>query len=353
MTVSGGAALTAGATRIGDVANGNGAVRVEGAITPWTSTQALVVGRFAQGGFTVAAGGTANVGTLTVDSGGIVESGALTQAGASGRVVILNGGTLRSASLGLGNPARLDWRSGVLHITGPTGVALDGLQLPSFVELAAGRTLVVDRTLNVGFDSTLLLSGGTLVAGRLQLDRGVLVSTDGGAHALQMDGLGTLVAQGQVGARIVGGSLRNTVIASGPLTLGLLTHSDGFAFSGQLDLGKQQVVLLDRDVAGLGTETLLRDGAQLVSVNGARLDAGARLRSAAAAAAACRGASSTTASSSRALHRSLSWVASAAAAALPATCASWPATSPVAIRAAARRRWASVAATLPSGPTRC
>lgn len=242
MTVSGGAALTAGATRIGDVANGNGAVRVEGAITPWTSTQALVVGRFAQGGFTVAAGGTANVGTLTVDSGGIVESGALTQAGASGRVVILNGGTLRSASLGLGNPARLDWRSGVLHITGPTGVAL--------------------------------------VAGRLQLDRGVLVSTDGGAHALQMDGLGTLVAQGQVGARIVGGSLRNTVIASGPLTLGLLTHSDGFAFSGQLDLGKQQVVLLDRDVAGLGTETLLRDGAQLVSVNGARLDAGARLRSA-------------------------------------------------------------------------
>lgn len=283
MTVSGGAALTAGATRIGDVANGNGAVRVEGAITTittWTSTQALVVGRFAQGGFTVAAGGTANVGTLTVDSGGIVESGALTQAGASGRVVILNGGTLRSASLGLGNPARLDWRSGVLHITGPTGVALDGLQLPSFVELAAGRTLVVDRTLHVGFDSTLLLSGGTLLAGRLQLDRGVLVSTDGGAHALQMDGVGTLVAQGQVGARIVGGSLRNTVIASGPLTLGLLTHSDGFAFSGQLDLGKQQVVLLDRDVAGLGTETLLRDGAQLVSVNGARLDAGARLRSA-------------------------------------------------------------------------
>ena len=319
VTLAGGAALTTGATRIGDVANGNGTVRVEGAGTTWTSRQPLVVGRYAQGGFAVMAGAVADIGTLaigqqsngvrgsgsvmltgggcrlsapgaitvgdggfgslTVESGRVVESGALTQAGAFGRIVIANGGTLRSASLGLGDPARLDWRSGMLHITGPTGVALDGLQLPSFVDLAAGRTLQVDRTLNVSFDSTLLLSGGTLVAGRLQFDRGVLVSTAGGANALQMGGVGTLVAQGQVGARIVGGSLRNTIIASGALTLGLLSHSDGFAFGGQLDLGNQQVVLLDRDLAGLGAETLLRDGAQLVTVNGAWLDPGARLRS--------------------------------------------------------------------------
>lgn len=320
LTVSGGAALTAGATRIGDVANGNGTVRVEGVGSTWASAQPLVVGRYAQGSFTVGPGGTASVGrlaigqqsngvrgtgsatatgldskllvagainvgdggfgTLTVDSGGLIESGALTQAGTLGRVVITSGGTLRSASIGLGDPTRLDWRSGTLHITGNGGVALDGQQLPTLLDLQSGRSLKVDRTLLLGSSSTMLLSGGTLQAGTLRLDGGVLASTGGGAFALQMDAIGTLAAQGQVSARINGGSYgNNTVVATGPLTLGLASRADGFAFGGLLDLGSNQVVLLDSDLAGLGAMTVLRDGAQLATVNGVHIDPGSMLRS--------------------------------------------------------------------------
>jgi hypothetical protein len=88
-----------------------------------------------------------------------------------------------------------------------------------------------------------------------------------------MDGIGVLDAQGQVAARIAGGSLGTRIAASGPLTLGLLTHDDGFAFGGQLQTGGHQVVLLDADLAALGVATLLSDGGQLATVNGALLGA--------------------------------------------------------------------------------
>lgn len=314
ITVAGGAAFSAGATRLGDVGNGSGTVRVEGAGSTWTSTQPLVVGRLGQGSFTVAAGATAAVGalvigqqnngvrgsgnvsvgdagsrlqasgaltvgdggfgTLTIGNQALVVSTGLTQAGVNGRVV-LDGGTLRSASVGLGDPGRLDWRSGVLNVTGAAGVALDGQQLPQLLQLLSGRTLVVDHMLTLGADSTLLLSGGQLRADSVVFQRGLLASSGGGANALQMDGISLLDAQGQIGARVVGGSLATRIAASGPLTMGLLTHSDGFAFAGQLDIGGHQVVLLDRDLAGLGVATVLSDGGQLVTVNGALLGADA------------------------------------------------------------------------------
>lgn len=312
VTVSGGAAFNVGATRLGELGNGSGTVRVEGTGSTWTSAQTLSVGTAGQGRFTLAGGAVAEVGalvmgevlsgvrgngsvivgddgsrlkvngaltvgnggfaTLTVANLGLVESTALSSAGANGRVV-LDGGTLRSASVGLGDPARLDWRSGTLHVTGAGGVALDDAQLPKLLPLLPGRTLLVDHRLSIGADSTLLLSGGQLRAGIVHLDRGVLASTGGGVNALQMDGIGLLDAQGQVSAPIAGGSLGTRIAASGPLTLGLLTHSEGFAFGGQLHTGQHQVVLLDADLAGLGVATVLSDGGQLVTINGALLGA--------------------------------------------------------------------------------
>lgn len=318
VVVSDGATFAVGATSLGYYGSGVGIARVEGAGSTWTSTQPLVVGRSGFGSFSVAGGAAASVGDMTIGdvfqgvagagsvnvgdagsrlqvngpltvgtlsygilnitAGGLVASTGLTTVGTNGRVV-LDVGTLRSASVAFTDLARLDWRSGTLHITGSAGVALDGQQLPALMDLQAGRSLQVDRTLLLDSSSVLLLSSGNLQAGTLRLNGGVLASTGGGAHALQMDGIGNLAAQGQVSARVVGGSYgNNAIVATGPLTMGLLSRSDGFAFGGLLELGTQQVVLLDSDLAGLGAMTTMQSGAQLVTVNGARIDPGSALR---------------------------------------------------------------------------
>ena len=318
VTVGSGAVLSVGAARLGELGSGSGTVRVEGAGALWTSLQTMVVGRYGSGSFAVLAGATATLpslqlgqlsngvggsgsvvadgagsglsvagdivigdggfGKLTARDSGLVASGGMTRANAGGSVV-LDGGTLRSAAVALGAEGRLDWRSGVLHVTGGTGVALDGTQLPMQLQLLPGRHLQVDHTLTLRGDSTLQLSGGSVRAGVVQLNQAILASTDSGAHALDMDLIGTLVGAGQVAATVRGG-LGHVINAQGALTLGLLGKTDGFSFSGQLGVGAHQVLLLDRDFADLGTTTLLAGG-ELVTVNGARLGPGHRLSSSA------------------------------------------------------------------------
>jgi uncharacterized Zn-binding protein involved in type VI secretion len=83
-----------------------------------------------------------------------------------------------------------------------------------------------------------------------------------------------------VAARVTGGLGQNQIFASGPLTLGVLERADGYAFNGLLAVGANQVLLLDRDLADLGSATYLVGG-QLATVNGARLAAGQLLTSSA------------------------------------------------------------------------
>mgnify|MGYP001352506306 CR=1 FL=1 len=228
-----------------------------------------------QGDLDVGLGGQA---LLKVASQGTVAVGGTTRIGANG-FVVLDGGTLRTATSALGNMAQMDWRSGALHITGVDGARLDDVALPSLLSLGAGRELRVDQTLSLGPNSTLLLSGGRLRAGTLALDNAVLASTAGGAYALNMSDIGLLSGQGQVAASISGGSVQSRIAATGPLTLGLAARTDGFYFVGHLDVGSQQVVLLDRDLADLGALTTLADGGRLASVNGVRLLPGDVMRS--------------------------------------------------------------------------
>ncbi|MDP3208400.1 MAG: hypothetical protein Q8M65_04555, partial [Rhodoglobus sp.] len=317
VSVNGGAAFSAGRTLLGFYGSGVGAVSVAGAGSTWTSAHALIVGHSGYGSFSVANGAEVSIGELIIGSidqgvagagsvvvsgsgsrllvngplvvgnpstgnlsitvGGLVASTGLTSIGANGRIV-LDGGTLRSASVDL-DMTRLDWRSGVLQISGVGGAALGQGGLPTLLQMLPGRTLAVDQTLTISADSALLLSGGSLRAGTVVLQRGLLASTGGGANALQMGDIGLLLAEGQVGARIVGGNVgMHRIVTSGALTLGLLTHDDGFAFGGQLEAtAGNQVVLLDRGLAELGHATLLTDGAQLATFNGARLGADATL----------------------------------------------------------------------------
>jgi hypothetical protein len=148
------------------------------------------------------------------------------------------------------------------------------------VQLGATRSLRVDQTLTLPRSSVLLLAGGTLEAGTLVFEDGLLASVAGGDHALAMGGIGEFVGRGQAQLRIQGGSGQaNRIRASGDLTLGVASRNDGFEFGGWLDVGSHQVVLLDRDAAVLGSLVTLGTGGQLVTVNGAALGSGGTLRS--------------------------------------------------------------------------
>jgi len=267
LRIDGWSSLTSGDARIGVAAGSSGEVTVASTGYP-PRTASWAVGALEIGG--------AGRGVLTIGTEGRVTASGLTRVGGNGRLV-LDSGFLVTAAAALGDPVRLDWRSGTLRITGTGGAALDGQSLPTLLVLQPGRTLHVDQMLRLGGDSTLLLSGGVLAAGTLSLDNAVLAAT--GGNALAMDGIQLLVGAGQVGAAVQGGAASVIRAAGGALTLGLLSRSDGFAFAGTLDAADQQVLLLDRDWAQLGSLTHLGSGGRLVSVNGALLTPGASLLS--------------------------------------------------------------------------
>jgi hypothetical protein len=203
-----------------------------------------------------------------------------TSVGSTRSQLVLDGGTLRSGQVAVGANGQLDWRAGTLHVTGVPGAALDGASLPSFLVLTAPRALRVDQTLTLGESSVLLLGGGALTVGTLVFEGGLLAAVDGGQQALAMGSIGEFAGRGQALVRVQGGSgMANRIRATGDLTLGVATRSDGFDFGGWLDVGSRQVVLLDRDTAALGSLTTLGQGGQLATVNGAWIGAGETLRS--------------------------------------------------------------------------
>jgi autotransporter family porin len=265
LTVGSGGSVRSADGRLGTGAGGSGSASLLGTGSNWTMAGDLVVGAAGQG-------------RLSIEAGALVQAGGTVSAGSQGHIV-LDGGTLRASSLLLPDFNALEWRRGELNITGAGGFALDGQQHPPMLLLTSGRTLRVDQTFTLTPSSVLLLNGGNLIAGTLQLNNAVLAS-QGLAPVLDLGGIGLLTGTGQVTAPVAGGAgLGNRIAPTGSMTLGLADRNNGFSFGGWLDVGNQQVVLLDRDWADLGHTTTLANGGQLVSVNGARQGVGEQFRS--------------------------------------------------------------------------
>jgi len=261
LTIGAGGQLSSASGVIGAGSTGAGKVTlgsaVRGGAANWTLTGPLTVGAL----------GSA---TLRIETGGSVETAGATRVGAQGRLQ-LEGGTLRTTSLSFADPARLEWRAGQINITGTDGAALDGQSLPTRLTLATARVLDVTQALTVGTGSELQLAGGRLRAGTLALNGGSVVATNAGA-VLDMGDIGTLRGHGVVNAAVTGG-LGMNIVATGALSLGRASASNGYAFRGTLDVGSQTVTLLDSDLADLGSLTTLANGGLLNAANGLRLAA--------------------------------------------------------------------------------
>lgn len=264
---------------VGDV--GEGLLDMDGA-DAGVQTGALAIGRKAGSKGTVnlvngslavdrdATIGAAGSGHLNILAGGTTIVGGATVLGTFGQLT-LDGGTLRTGSLAMPDPARMQWHSGTLDITGSGGIALGGQALARRLALQTGQTLVVANTLTVGDTAELQLAGGRLNVGTLALEGGGVRGA-----TLAMGSIGTLSGRGRVDAAVDGGP-DSRIQATGALALGSAASVDGFDYRGTLEVGGHAVSLADADLARLGALTTLAAGGALSSVNGILLAGNRRL----------------------------------------------------------------------------
>ncbi len=270
--------LTVGAGGTGTLVVGNGALlRVIGGVEVGTvvgssGTVTVETGATLRSFGSLAAGWAGDA-LLQLRSGGIVDAAQVTLGPRA--LLTLDGGTLRTAEFVPGD-GRFDWRSGTLHLT--ANAALGG-PLPAFTQLGAQQSLKVDGTLVLGPGTVLRVNGGSLAATTVSLAGGFVLP---GSAPLDLSPVGTLAGSGVVGTALAGGGGNRIVATGGALTLGDLNRVDGYAYGGTLDAGANTVLLLDRDLAELGSATLLADG-RLASVNGIRLGGGRSLTTTGAA----------------------------------------------------------------------
>lgn len=285
LLVSAGGQFGASALVLGNRAGGTGQATVQDAGTALAVSNNVTVGVGGTGTLVVSNGallralgdlviGSTGDGVLQLGSGGLVDAAGV-MLGPRGQLV-LAGGTLRTADFSQA-AGRFSWIAGTLHLT--AGAALGTAALPSFTQLGALQTLQVDGTLALGNGTVLRIDGGSLAATTVSLAGGIVT---GGSAPLDLSVVGTLSGSGIVAAALAGGSGKRIVASGGALTLGDLNRADGYAYAGTLDAGANQVLLLDRDLAQLGSSTLLAGGV-LASVNGIRLGSGQTLLSAGAA----------------------------------------------------------------------
>lgn len=242
---------------IGANSPSNGTVTVAGANSTWTNTVAMAI----------------DLGTLNIRTGAIVTAPD-TQITSSG-VLNLQGGTLATSVLTIdqqsaenGPGSRFNWLSGTLRMNGAAGFNTNHPIFDGLLMLGPNQTLDVTNTLTIGPDGPVLLTGGQVAANVVNLEDGSIF----GPAAFDLDNILTLNARGVIGSSVVGTQSNSIINATGNLVLGSLDQSNGFDFSGRLDLAGQSVFLLDADVADLGTLTLLGEGGRLTTVHGARLE---------------------------------------------------------------------------------
>jgi T5SS/PEP-CTERM-associated repeat protein len=316
LVVDNGGTVKSGRGTIGNASSGVGTAKINGAESTWTVKDLLVVGNAGNGALNVENGGLVasasavignaigGLGTVTVNGDGsqwrnqgdlfigrsgqgllnIENHGLVSVGGQFGilrnGVVNLNGGTLevvKQDDVRPGPGGQFNWRAGTLSITGADGVTLGRNEIFSPVTtLTSGKTLAVSRNLNVNSGNLLFLNGGSVKAGRLALNGGQIVFHNG--SFLDMNDIGTLSGYGTLASTVSGGSAANTIRANnGNLVLGDANSTQGFEFGGKLEVGSNQVTLLDKDKANLGVSTILADGGKLTTVNGADLGSGEAL----------------------------------------------------------------------------
>ena len=157
---------------------------------------------------------------LAINSGGLVTVGKTTETyGGNNTVAIkLNGGTLQTASLTLGNSSHLQWTSGTLSITGTSGFASSNLGTNA--TLATGETLRVTAALNIPSGDTFSLVGGAATTSQLSLGG----STGDYTSTLNFNSSGVLIVEASTNRSAAIAALRDEI------TYGK-THSTGITAS--------------------------------------------------------------------------------------------------------------------------
>ncbi|MGZ0080428.1 hypothetical protein [Methylomonas sp. YC3] len=266
LNVENGGKVESASAVIGNAIGGLGKVMVNGDGSQWRNQGDLLIGRGGKG-------------LLNIENQGLVSVGGRLRILSTG-VVNLNGGTLEVVNQDDVRPApggQFNWLAGTLSVTGADGVTLGRSEISSpFTTLTSGKTLAVTNSLNVNSGSLLWLNGGSLKAGTLAVNGGLIVFHNG-SH-LDMNDIGTLSGYGTLTTTVSGGMAANTIRANnGKLVLGNVNSTEGFEFGGKLDVGSNQVTLLDKDKAQLGVSTSLGKGGELGSINGIDLGDGETL----------------------------------------------------------------------------
>jgi len=314
LTIKNGGQVASNSGLIGYIPSSSGRVTIKGADSAWTVDQNLTVGYGGSGTVELSGGGQLNVGgLLDINSGSVNLYGGILSAGTAHRDLagqffwghgLVNLGTVTiGESGGLFDNDLLVDADKFLNVEGNAGL-LDNayvsvtnngwfnvennlsnqgvLNIGSGGEVSASRLsnngVIVNRGLLTASElsnqsNIQLAGGGQIFSHNLKLEGGSI-----GGAALLMDGINVLKGKGSVTSSIVGGSAANTIQASGGnLDLGNSNSIDGFDFGGKLDVGANQVNLLDKDKANLGVSTSLADGGKLSTVNGADLGTGETL----------------------------------------------------------------------------
>jgi len=293
-----------------------GNATVDGTGSQWINSQGLTVGSQGTGRLTIQNGGEVRVngplgvgahGSLTLNGGALSlgYGSSLTEGGTFDWIA----GTVTASTLNLGaagnlfgDALTLDSRH-ILTILDDATVTENGFLNVSGVDFTPGGALNNDGILSIGANRT-ANPGGSMTNTGTVIDRGRLqaaiinnpgtiqlagsgriaatqLNLQGGnisGTALDMSAIGTLGGYGTVSSAVSGGSAANLIQASGgTLSLGNLNSQAGFNYAGRLEVGSNQVVLLDKAQAQLGVSTTLADGGRLATLNGANLGAGETL----------------------------------------------------------------------------
>ena len=192
----------------------------------------------ARGLYVVSGGGTIDVDSFYSTSGDLYGNGTLTKTGAG---VASFGG---------------DQSSFTGHLAASEGVVILGdastwgVNFPGTLSVASGATVMLQDSSFAILSGTTSLDGGLLSAAN-----GINLWTNG-----ELNGFGTV-------ASTIIGHTGSQISATGPLSLGDIGSTDGFDMAGTLDVGSNQVIILDADRAQLGSLTVL-GGGTLSAANG-------------------------------------------------------------------------------------
>jgi len=264
----------------------------------WTNSGNLVVGRSGTGTLTitgglVTVGGTLSngpYGTIDLSPGGTLEIGMGSTTGVLDVSSLINNGTLafnRSDAITISTASAISG-TGTIRNAGMGTTTLIGQTYTNGLAATAGR-LIVGSTASVnGFSTTgslVAAFGATLelksqglayVNGLSTLTGGTILATNGISLGAGANVLGVGVMSGRVAAA----SGSRVEASGGRLTLGDTASYSGIYSDGELYTNANEVQLLDRNLAVLGSLTQLGDGSAggtLRAANGMLLEQGKNL----------------------------------------------------------------------------